>query len=216
MQNHSKQSSVANILRFYELSNRLKNVIRTGWKSWRVKRERLESIAEHIFGTQMLAISIWSEFHYDVDIQKVIFMLAVHELEEIIIGDYIPYDNVTEAEKMQQGHRAVCNLLDGFLKQTEIEAIVFEFDARKTPEAKFAYQCDKLEADLQCCLYGSEGCVDLPSQADNPLLQDKLIQKYYQQDLPWSKIWCSVSRERIDYDENFTAILLSASGLDTN
>lgn len=38
-----------NILRYYVLCNKLKNTIRTGWKDWNVKRERLESVAEHIF-----------------------------------------------------------------------------------------------------------------------------------------------------------------------
>lgn len=208
-----QQPQVTNILKFYELSHQLKNVIRTGWKRWNVNRERLESVAEHIFGTQMLAVSIWSEFDYDIDIQKVVFMLALHELEEIIIGDYTPYDDISEAEKAQQGHRAVHHLLDGLMKQTEIEAIVLEFDAKETSEARFAYQCDKLEADLQCCLYDREGCVDLSTQTDNPLLQDDLIQSFYRQGLSWSKTWCSVDRERIGYDENFKAILLSASGL---
>lgn len=208
-----QQPQVTNILKFYELSNQLKNVIRTGWKRWNVNRERLESVAEHIFGTQMLAVSIWSEFDYDIDIQKVVFMLALHELEEIIIGDYTPYDDISEAEKAQQGHRAVHHVLDGLMKQAEIEAIVLEFDAKETSEARFAYQCDKLEADLQCCLYDREGCVNLSTQTDNPLLQDNLIQSFYRQGLSWSKIWCSVDRERIGYDENFKAILLSASGL---
>lgn len=208
-----QQPQVTNILKFYELSNQLKNVIRTGWKRWNVNRERLESVAEHIFGTQMLAVSIWSEFDYDIDIQKVVFMLALHELEEIIIGDYTPYDDISEAEKAQQGHRAVHHLLDGLMKQAEIEAIVLEFDTKETSEARFAYQCDKLEADLQCCLYDREGCVNLSTQTDNPLLQDNLIQSFYRQGLSWSKIWCSVDRERIGYDENFKAILLSASGL---
>lgn len=208
--------SVARVLRYYELTHHLKDLIRTGWKRWRVNRERLESVAEHIFGTQMLAISVWSEFHYDIDIQKVCFMLALHELEEITIGDHIPFGDISEAEKTQRGHQAIHDILDGFLKQAEIESIILEFDARETPEAKFAYQCDKLEADLQCCLYDREGCVDLSAQADNPLLQDELIQKYYKPGMPWSQLWCSVNRDRIGYDDNFLAILLSASGLDAD
>ena len=35
----------------------------------------------------MLAISIYYQFGYKLDIMKVIYMLAVHELEEIEIGD---------------------------------------------------------------------------------------------------------------------------------
>lgn len=208
-----EQLRITNVLRFYELSTHLKNLIRTGWKRWEVQRERLESVAEHVFGAQMLAISIWSEFEYDVDIQKVVLMLAVHELEEIIIGDYTPHDHISDTEKMRQGHQAVHTLLNGILKQSEIEAVVLEFDARETAEAKFAYQCDKLEADLQCCLYDREGCVDLSAGSENPMLQDDSIQQLYQQGLPWSKIWCTIDRSRIDYDDNFLSILLSASGL---
>jgi putative hydrolase of HD superfamily len=68
------------VINYYVLCNKLKNVIRTGWKDWSVKRERLESIAEHIFGVQMLAIAMKSEYNYDVDISKVIMMIAIHEL----------------------------------------------------------------------------------------------------------------------------------------
>ena len=51
-----------NIINYYVLCNKLKNVIRTGWKDWNVQRERLESVAEHIFGVQMLAIAMKSEY----------------------------------------------------------------------------------------------------------------------------------------------------------
>ena len=60
------------VVEFYVLCNRLKNVIRTGWKTWNVSRDRLESVAEHVYGVQMLAISMWSEYKYDVDMQKAI------------------------------------------------------------------------------------------------------------------------------------------------
>ena len=33
------------------------------------ERERLESVAEHIFGVQMLAIAMKSEYEYDIDIR---------------------------------------------------------------------------------------------------------------------------------------------------
>jgi putative hydrolase of HD superfamily len=69
-----------NVINYYVLCNKLKNVIRTGWKDWNVQRERLESVAEHIFGVQMLAIAVKSEYNYDVDILKVIMMIAIHEL----------------------------------------------------------------------------------------------------------------------------------------
>ena len=42
------------------------DVIRTGWIDWNVKRNRLESVAEHIYSTQMLAIAMKSEYGYDI------------------------------------------------------------------------------------------------------------------------------------------------------
>jgi putative hydrolase of HD superfamily len=68
------------VINYYVLCNKLKNVIRTGWKDWNVQKERLESVAEHIFGVQMLAIAMKSEYNYDIDILKVIIMIAIHEL----------------------------------------------------------------------------------------------------------------------------------------
>lgn len=73
-------SKEENVVSYYVICNKLKNVIRTGWKTWNVKRERLESVAENIFGVQMLTIAVKSEYQCDVDIMKVLFMLAIPNL----------------------------------------------------------------------------------------------------------------------------------------
>ena len=74
-------SKEQNVINYYVICNRLKNVIRTGWKNWNVQRERIESVAEHIFRVQMLALAMKSKYQYDVNIMKVIFMLAVQKLQ---------------------------------------------------------------------------------------------------------------------------------------
>ena len=71
-----------NVIEFYVLCNKLKDIVRTGWKNWGVKRERVESIAEHIYGTQMLAIAMWSEFEYDIDLMKVLSNLCSKALKQ--------------------------------------------------------------------------------------------------------------------------------------
>ena len=95
-------SRESNVIQFYVLCNRLKNVIRTGWKDWKVQRDRIESVAEHIYGVQMLALAIYSEFEYEIDIKKVIMMLAVHELEEVLIGDLTQFQ-ISREEKEKLG-----------------------------------------------------------------------------------------------------------------
>ena len=92
-----------NVATYYALCNKLKHVVRTGWKDWKVNRDRLESVAEHIYGVQMLAIAMKSEYQYDIDLSKVLMMLAVHELEEILIGDLTLFQ-ISSEEKEAMGH----------------------------------------------------------------------------------------------------------------
>ena len=194
-----------NVIEFYLLCNRLKNIIRTGWKAWNVKRERLESIAEHIYGTQMLALAMWSEFKYDLDIKKVMFMLSVHELEEILIGDLSPFDNPQE-NKLEMGHQAVEEILKNLISKEEIKNLVFEFDERKTKEALFANQCDKLECDIQCKIYDEEKCVDLTSQQNNAVLKQQEVKKLIESSDSWSNAWIKFWQRKANYDDNFLSI----------
>ena len=92
-----------NVIKFYILCNKLKDVVRSGWLTWNIQKERVESVAEHIYSTEMLAIAMKSEYQIDVDIEKVIFMLAIHEIEEIIIGD-IEITAADYASKKALGH----------------------------------------------------------------------------------------------------------------
>lgn len=152
MENYNEECE--KILKFYFLSTKLKNTLRTGWKYWAVEGVRVESIAEHVFGTLMLAVSIYSHSkeYEDIDIEKVALILALHETEEILIGDITMFDYDGVKTKKEAGRKAVLELFkdsetDKFLKLIE------EFEQGETKEAKFAYMCDKLEADLQAYIY---------------------------------------------------------------
>lgn len=194
-----------NVIRYYVLCNKLKDVIRTGWKDWRVQRERLESVAEHIFGVQMLAIAMQSEYKYEIDTKKVLFMLAVHELEEILIGDLTLFQ-IDKETKERMGHEAIEEVLSGLLSKEEIKALILEFDAKETMEAKFAFYCDKLECDLQSKIYDEEHCVDLNKQDGNTTFMDSKVQELLQTEGTWSGMWLQFGQNRYGYDENFTAI----------
>lgn len=197
-------SKEENVLKFYVLCNTLKDIVRTGWKDWNVNRDRIESIAEHIYGVQMLAIAMKYEYQYDVDIEKVIMMIAVHELEEIFIGDLTPFQ-ITKVEKNILGHKVVEEFLKGLLMEKDIKKLVFEFDERKTREALFAHYCDKLECDLQCKLYDEEKCVDLTKQENNKTISDLKVKELLNKGMSWSEMWLRFS-EKYQYDENFLSI----------
>ena len=198
-------SKEENVIKFYVLCNRLKNLIRTGWKDWNVQRERLESVAEHVYSTQMLALAIYKEYQYDIDIKKVLMMLAIHEIGETVIGDLTQFQ-ISKEEKEKIEHAAVHNILSGLLNSSDIESLYLEFDERKTTEALFSYHCDKLECDLQAKLYGEDGCVDLTKQEDNKSFYDANVQRLLEKEKTWEKMWLSFGQEKYGYDENFLAI----------
>lgn len=198
-------SKEQNVIDYYVLCNKLKNVIRTGWQDWNVKRERLESIAEHIYGVQMLAIAMKSEYEYDIDIMKVIYMLAIHELGEIIIGDLTQFQ-ITKEEKEKIEHDAVHKILGSLIDKEEIEKIFLEFDEHKTKESLFAYQCDKLECDIQCKLYDLEGCVDLSKQENNKTINNEVVKELLNNGNSWSTMWLKFGQQKYSYDNNFKAV----------
>lgn len=198
-------SKEQNVINYYVICNRLKSVIRTGWKDWNVQRTRIESVAEHIFGVQMLALAMKSEYQYDVDIMKVIFMLAVHELGETIIGDLTQFQ-ISKEEKEKLEHEAVHKILGNLLDGKQIEELFLEFDSHNTKEAMFAYQCDKLECDLQCKLYDEEGYVDLNKQYGNTTMKNPLVEKLLKNGATWSNMWLNFGQQIYPYDDNFKAI----------
>ena len=51
-----------------------------------MERERVESIAEHVYGSIMLAVAIISNSDIkNLDVQKVVTMLALHETEKDLL-----------------------------------------------------------------------------------------------------------------------------------
>lgn len=194
-----------NVATYYALCNKLKHVVRTGWKDWKVNRDRLESVAEHIYGVQMLAIAMKSEYQYDIDLSKVLMMLAVHELEEILIGDLTLFQ-ISSEEKEAMGHAAIEQVLSSLIDKEQIKGLIHEFDARKNEEAKFAYWCDKLECDLQCKIYDEEGCVDLSNQEDSNAFKNEEVQELLKEGKTWSDMWLTFGQRRYNYDQYFTAV----------
>lgn len=161
---------ISRTLSFYALTTTLKDTIRTGWINWHISKDRIESVAEHIYGTCMLAIAIDSEFTYDIDLSKVIKMLAIHELEEIVIGDITPFDGITASDKHAMGIAAVKKILGDLVKKDEYYNLIEEFNKHETSESKYAYNCDKLEAILQAKLYEQSGYSNIHSDLNKEML----------------------------------------------
>lgn len=202
----SNQRSATNVIEFYKIAVVLKQIIRSGWKQWNVRQERLESVAEHVYGTCMLAIAMASEFEYDIDIKKVVMMMAIHELEETVIPDITPFDGVSEEEKMRMGHEAIIKVLSPLASSDTLINLIIEFDSRTTPEAKFAYQCDKLECDLMSIMYDRQENIAFTDATDRVTTSRKLNDMYERGEaVTMSDFFYLHDKEK--YDHNFMTVL---------
>ncbi len=217
----SEEERLNDAMRFYILATQLKYKIRSGWdeKHWNIKKERLESVAEHIYGTAILALSIYSEFQFQVkcDIDKVMKMLILHEIGEVIIDDITPFDNVTPEEKAKKEHEAMEYILGDLIKKDEYFSLLLEFDERKTNEAIFAHYCDKLDADIQAKVYQDMGCQNpLEQQENNVVFNSQKVQQMVRDGAKSAfDIWYEYDKPLYDGNETFSKILDYVKNADT-
>lgn len=172
-----ENQKIENLLKFYLLATELKDKIRRGWEIWNIDRKRVESVAEHIYGTCILAISIDSEFTLNIDIYKVVMMIVLHEIEEVRIGDLTPFDKITKEEKRKIGKQAVEEILNTLNKKVKYIELIEEFENMQTKESIFAKMCDKLEANIQCKLYCEENSININKKENEEHLKDQRVQK---------------------------------------
>lgn len=174
------EDNIRNAMRFYLLATKLKYKLRSGWDKnhWNVTCERLESTAEHVYGTCILALSLNSEFQLDMDMEKVLKMLTIHEIGEVLIGDITPFDGITVEEKAEIEHKAMQDVLGDIIEKDELYGLLLEFDEHNTKESNFAYLCDKLEADIQAKVYQDMGCQrELSDQKNNVVFKNPKVQQ---------------------------------------
>lgn len=211
--NIEKSGKLKNVVNFYTFANKLKQKIRTGWIEISIKKQRLESVAEHIYGALILAIALDSEYELNLDMYKVLKMLTLHELEEILIPDYTIRSNITLQQKREEGKKAVHKVTEGLCKQVEIENLLQEFNKRESKEALFCHYIDKIECDFQAKLYDLEGVMDFEkTREDLKYYGDKAeeIDKIAQNA---SDFWIELDKPRYEKDAIFKELIKEIQNL---
>ena len=200
------------IVDFYVFSCNLKYKIRTGWKEIEISKDRLESVAEHIFGCLSLAIAIDSEYDLNIDMLKVLKMITLHETEEILMKDFTLRDGITKEEKDKLGMENVIKVTNGLIKQDEIINLINEFNEGKTKEAKFCYHIDKIECDMQAKLYDMDGFFSMEkAKEDLPFYGDR-AEEIESKAKTASDFWIEYDRPKYDDDEIFKNLLNEIQG----
>ena len=108
---------------------------------------RQENDAEHMWHLAVIALVLREHAIGDIDIARVVEMLLVHDIVEIDAGDTFAYDDVGKLDK-EERETAAAERIFGLLPEDQarwIWALWLEFEAKATPEARFAASIDRLQ-----------------------------------------------------------------------
>ena len=131
-------------LRFLLELDRLKSVFR---QSRLIRTDRMENSAEHSWHLAMLAVVLAEYAAEDIDLVRVVKMALIHDIVEIDAGDTYIYDEQARQEQARIEQKAAERIF-GLLptqQATELRTLWEEFEAKQTPEARFAGALDRLQ-----------------------------------------------------------------------
>ena len=108
---------------------------------------RNENDAEHAWHMAIMAYLLQEYSNEKIDVARVMLMCLIHDVVEIDAGDTYAYD--AEGLKTQKAREeAAKERLYSMLpedQKADLVTIFYEFEERKTPEAKFARALDNLQ-----------------------------------------------------------------------
>ena len=135
------------LLRFTAQIDKMTSVLR---RNLLIDRSRRENDAEHSWHISVMAL-LFQEFAVQkVDPLHAVEMLLVHDLVEIYAGDTFAYDVAGYETKAQREQDAADKLFQQLPpeQQQYIRNLWEEFEARSTPDARYADCLDKLQPFL--------------------------------------------------------------------
>lgn len=148
----STHARLAQQIRFIIEVDKLKEVFR---QTLLTQSRRQENDAEHSWHLCLMVIVLAEHANTrDINVLRVVKMLLIHDIVEIDAGDTFAYDTARMADQHEREARAADRLF-GLLpadQTAEFRALWDEFEARATPEAKFAAAVDRFQPMLQNCL----------------------------------------------------------------
>ena len=129
-------------LDFIKEADKLKTVIR---RNYLLDGSRFENTAEHSWHAALTACILQDQSNQPVNIDRVVKMLLFHDVIEIKAGDtcmFYPEAEIGQHERELEAADALFGLLPSG-QRDELRDLWLEFEARETPEAKYAKAVDR-------------------------------------------------------------------------
>ncbi|AJM92549.1 MULTISPECIES: HD domain-containing protein [Nitrosopumilus] len=140
---------------FLKIAVNLKNVPRQGWID-KLSINNPESVADHTFSMSIIGMII-SDLE-NLNSEKILKMILLHDLAESKIGDIVP-EKINEKEKEKLENSAFDEIIQTLPDATSSQYFDMwrEYQENSTAESQIVHQIDKLEMALQAKMYQSQG-----------------------------------------------------------
>ncbi|MGL5963351.1 MAG: HD domain-containing protein [Fusobacteriaceae bacterium] len=112
--------------------------------------ERRENDAEHSWHMALAAMTLREYFLEEIDMEKVLKMILIHDIVEIYAGD-TPAFGATNHNKFKEELESA-NKIFGMLPEKHRDDLLnlwLEFEEENTSESKFATSCDRFQGFMQ-------------------------------------------------------------------
>ncbi|HZG40560.1 MAG TPA: HD domain-containing protein [Nodosilinea sp.] len=124
--------------------DRLKQVLR---QTQLMDASRRENSAEHSWHLALMVLVLAEYAPAEVDLQRAIHQVLIHDLVEIDAGDTFCYDTAGHHDKAEREQQAADRIF-GLLPQSiadDLRQLWDEFEAQATPTARFAASLDRIQ-----------------------------------------------------------------------
>lgn len=112
--------------------------------------ERKENDSEHAWHLAMMTILLSEYSNEQIDVLRTVTMVLLHDIVEIDAGDTYAYDETAALDKRER-EQAAADRIFALLPEDQavkLRGIWEEYEARETPEAKFAHTMDNIQPTM--------------------------------------------------------------------
>lgn len=138
----------------------LGDTVRTGMILWKIERERLEDVKNHVFDLLTISRILKDNFPGCLDYSKIYDYVLCHDLPEAITGDITKFEGVSDSERKRVTDIAIDYLSDNFGDIMDFKTILGNYENRIDLESKVVHMIDKVHSATTFIKYEAEKHID--------------------------------------------------------
>ncbi|MEC9283459.1 MAG: HD domain-containing protein [Bdellovibrionota bacterium] len=140
-----------------KISNQANALKRTGWLDHKIPKSKAESVWQHTKKLEKAALILFSKAKEETR-NRAGLVALVHDLGEVIAGDFTPFDNITKEEKHQLEKKAIETLAPQFAEnQGRLLQLWLEYELQTSAISPYLKDLDKIDAAIQAMVYLKQG-----------------------------------------------------------